>query len=75
MVVDLGVQLLRYLAVSGLFVTVALAFTGGLQGTGEDNYDQEDLPGDADRCVADIADIVTNHRVVYNALTPSDHVL
>ena len=35
MVVDLGVQLLRYLAVSGLFVTVALAFTGGLQGTGD----------------------------------------
>ena len=34
-VVDLGVQLLRYLAVSGLFVTVALAFTGGLQGTGD----------------------------------------
>ncbi len=34
-VVDLGVQLLRYLAVSGLFITVALAFTGGLQGTGD----------------------------------------
>jgi putative MATE family efflux protein len=34
-VVELGVQLLRYLAVSGLFVTVALAFTGGLQGTGD----------------------------------------
>ncbi len=31
----LGVQLLRYLAVSGLFITVALAFTGGLQGTGD----------------------------------------
>ena len=31
----LGVQLLRYLAVSGLFVTVALAYTGGLQGTGD----------------------------------------
>ena len=31
----LGVQLLRYLAVSGLFITVALAYTGGLQGTGD----------------------------------------
>lgn len=34
-VLELGVQLLRYLAVSGLFITVALAFTGGLQGTGD----------------------------------------
>ena len=34
-VVDLGVVLLRYLAISGLFITVALAFTGGLQGTGD----------------------------------------
>jgi Na+-driven multidrug efflux pump len=34
-VVDLGVQLLRYLSVSGLFITVALAHTGGLQGTGD----------------------------------------
>ncbi len=34
-VVALGVELLRYLAVSGLFVTVALAYTGGLQGTGD----------------------------------------
>src|SRR5947207_174107 len=33
-VVDVGVQLLRVLSVSGLFVTVALSFTGGLQGTG-----------------------------------------
>jgi Na+-driven multidrug efflux pump len=32
---ELGVELLRYLAVSGLFITVALAFTGGLQGTGD----------------------------------------
>jgi putative MATE family efflux protein len=32
---DIGVQLLRYLSVSGLFVTVALAYTGGLQGTGD----------------------------------------
>lgn len=34
-VVDVGVHLLRVLSVSGLFVTVALAFTGGLQGTGD----------------------------------------
>ena len=34
-VVELGVQLLRYLAVSGLFITVALTYTGGLQGTGD----------------------------------------
>lgn len=34
-VVGLSVELLRYLAVSGLFITVALAYTGGLQGTGD----------------------------------------
>ncbi len=34
-VVNLGVQLLGFLSVSGLFVTVALAYTGGLQGTGD----------------------------------------
>src|SRR6266704_233247 len=34
-VVDVGVQLLRVLSVSGLFITVALAFTGGMQGTGD----------------------------------------
>ena len=34
-VVALGVQLLRYLSVSGLFVAVALTYTGGLQGTGD----------------------------------------
>jgi Na+-driven multidrug efflux pump len=34
-VVDLGVQLLRVLAFSGLLVTVALTYTGGLQGTGD----------------------------------------
>ncbi|PYO40482.1 MAG: hypothetical protein DMD33_17365 [Gemmatimonadetes bacterium] len=34
-VVALGVQLLRFLSVSGLFVTVALTYTGGLQGTGD----------------------------------------
>jgi len=33
--VDLSVQLLRYLSLSGLFVTVALTYTGGLQGTGD----------------------------------------
>lgn len=34
-VLALSVQLLRYLSVSGLFITVALAYTGGLQGTGD----------------------------------------
>lgn len=34
-VLDLGVQLLSYLAVSGFFVTTALTYTGGLQGTGD----------------------------------------
>jgi len=34
-VADVAVELLRYLAISGLFVTVALAYTGGLQGTGD----------------------------------------
>jgi putative MATE family efflux protein len=34
-VVDIGVQLLRVLSVSGLFVAVALTYTGGLQGTGD----------------------------------------
>jgi putative MATE family efflux protein len=34
-VVALGRQLLRYLAVSGFFITVALTHTGGLQGTGD----------------------------------------
>ena len=32
---ELGRQLLAYLAVSGLFVTVALTYTGALQGTGD----------------------------------------
>ena len=31
----LGKQLLAYLSVSGLFITVALSYTGGLQGTGD----------------------------------------
>ncbi len=35
LVVDIGIQLLRVLALSGLFVTVALTYTGGLQGTGD----------------------------------------
>ena len=34
-VVNIGVHLLRVLSVSGLFITVALAYTGGLQGTGD----------------------------------------
>jgi putative MATE family efflux protein len=34
-VVQMGTQLLRVLAVSGLFVTLALVHTGGLQGTGD----------------------------------------
>ena len=35
LVTSLGSELLRYLSVSGLFVTVALSYTGGLQGTGD----------------------------------------
>ena len=31
----LGVQLLRVLSVSGVFIATALAFTGGLQGAGD----------------------------------------
>jgi putative MATE family efflux protein len=34
-VLALGRQLLGYLSVSGLFVSVALSYTGGLQGTGD----------------------------------------
>jgi putative MATE family efflux protein len=34
-VLDLGQELLLYLSVSGLFITVALSYTGGLQGTGD----------------------------------------
>src|SRR5688572_24535763 len=34
-VVEIGVQLLRVLAFSGLFISVALTYTGGLQGTGD----------------------------------------
>jgi putative MATE family efflux protein len=32
---QIGVQLLRYLTVSGFLVSVALSYTGGLQGTGD----------------------------------------
>jgi len=35
LVASIGAQLLRYLSVSGFFVTVALTYTGGLQGTGD----------------------------------------
>ena len=35
LVIDISVQLLRYLSLSGLFVTVALSYTGALQGTGD----------------------------------------
>jgi Na+-driven multidrug efflux pump len=35
LVTSIGAQLLRYLSVSGFFITVALSYTGGLQGTGD----------------------------------------
>jgi Na+-driven multidrug efflux pump len=35
LVLSIGRQLLVYLSVSGLFITVALSYTGGLQGTGD----------------------------------------
>lgn len=34
-VLRLGVELLAYLSISGIFITVALTYTGGLQGTGD----------------------------------------
>jgi len=34
-VATIGQQLLQYLAVSGFFITMALTYTGGLQGTGD----------------------------------------
>ena len=34
-VLEIGTQLLRVLSVSGLFISVALTYTGGLQGTGD----------------------------------------
>jgi putative MATE family efflux protein len=35
LVLSLGRELLAFLSVSGLFITVALSYTGGLQGTGD----------------------------------------
>jgi len=35
LVTSIGAQLLRYLSVSGFFVSIALSYTGGLQGTGD----------------------------------------
>jgi putative MATE family efflux protein len=35
LVTSLGTELLKYLSISGLFITVALSYTGGLQGTGD----------------------------------------
>ena len=35
LVIDIGAQLLRYLSLSGLFIAVALSYTGGLQGAGD----------------------------------------
>lgn len=35
LVTSIGTQLLHYLSISGFFVTVALSYTGGLQGTGD----------------------------------------
>jgi putative MATE family efflux protein len=34
-VVEIGTQLLRVLGISGMFIAVALTYTGGLQGTGD----------------------------------------
>jgi putative MATE family efflux protein len=34
-VVEIGAQLLRILSISGIFIAVALTYTGGLQGTGD----------------------------------------
>jgi putative MATE family efflux protein len=34
-VLGIGIQLLRVLSISGLFIAAALAYTGGLQGTGD----------------------------------------
>ncbi len=36
-VIEIGVQLLRVLSLSGLFIAAALTYTGGLQGTGDTN--------------------------------------
>ena len=34
-VTTIGISLLQYLAISGFFITLALTYTGGLQGTGD----------------------------------------
>jgi Na+-driven multidrug efflux pump len=34
-VVDIAIPLLRFLSLSGIFIAVALTYTGGLQGTGD----------------------------------------
>jgi putative MATE family efflux protein len=34
-VLEIGTQLLRVLSISGVFITIALTYTGGLQGTGD----------------------------------------
>jgi Na+-driven multidrug efflux pump len=34
-VVGVGTELLRYLSLSGLFITMAFVYTGGLQGAGD----------------------------------------
>jgi Na+-driven multidrug efflux pump len=34
-VIEIGTELLRVLSVSGMFIAVALTYTGGLQGTGD----------------------------------------
>ena len=34
-VLEIGAQLLRVLSISGIFITIALTYTGGLQGTGD----------------------------------------
>ncbi len=34
-VLEIGAQLLRVMSISGIFITIALTYTGGLQGTGD----------------------------------------
>ncbi|MEQ1840434.1 MAG: hypothetical protein ABL994_08495, partial [Verrucomicrobiales bacterium] len=41
-VVRIGVQLLGFLSISGLFITTALTNTGGLQGTGDNDAEKEE---------------------------------
>ncbi|KAA3618090.1 MAG: MATE family efflux transporter [Calditrichaeota bacterium] len=33
--IKIGIELLRYLSISGIFISLALVYTGGLQGTGD----------------------------------------